>query len=378
MNPVKIIHCADMHLDAPFSGLSDNDAEIRQEDVRETFNKIIKMANEEKVDALLMSGDIFDRETVKKTTIDYIIKKFEECQNITIAIIAGNHDCLAKNYFYNNVVWPKNVHVFNEKISKLEIPEKNLCIYGASFLKNYQEEGVYKDFTVEDESKINIVLVHGEMTSKGSKSNYNPISVDDIKNMKADYVALGHIHTFSGVNKVDNTYWAYPGTPEGKGFDETGEKGILLGHIGKTYNDLKFVPTNKREYIELNINVSDTATHEEISLNVKEKINSDSLNNLYKIVLTGEIEEGFSLNTDIIKNQLIEDTFFVKVKNATKYKIDYSTIDNEDTLKNAFIKQLMEEIGNTMDTTAKETVKNSLELGIKALNGEGIDLDEDK
>ena len=77
---------------------------------------------------------------------------------------------------------------------------------------------------------------------------YNQISESDIAKSNLDYLALGHIHTFSGVKKAGRTFYAYPGCIEGRGFDETGEKGFIAGTVYKGKCDLRFVPAGGRQY----------------------------------------------------------------------------------------------------------------------------------
>ena len=61
----------------------------------------------------------------------------------------------------------------------------------------------------------------------GPDSGYGPISPGDIAASRLDYLALGHIHQASGLQREGSTYWAYPGCPEGRGFDELREKKAL-------------------------------------------------------------------------------------------------------------------------------------------------------
>lgn len=375
MNSVKILHCADIHLDAPLSGLPIQLAEIRQEELRQTFGKMIDVAKQENVDIFLISGDLFDHEQVKKTTIDYLINKFRSISHIPITMVAGNHDSLSKSYYYNKEIWPDNVHIFGKEIGCISFSELNLCVYGKSFYQPYEEDNCLKDFSIEEESKINIMMMHGEITSKGSQSRYNPITLDDIKNSRLDYLALGHVHKFSGINKIGNTYWSYPGTPEGKGFDELGEKGFVIGEVYKGYAQLEFKKINKREYIEIVIDVTDVTTYEEITEKVKKAIGKDIEQNIYKLILKGDISEDFNIHTDIIHNSLKDDVYQLKIINETSFSIQLDNDLVEDTLKNVFINNIKKKMTEAYEK--EDIYKRALKIGISALNGERIDFHED-
>lgn len=376
MESIKILHCADLHLDAPMSGFPNHIAEIRQEELRETFGKIVNTAEKEKVDVCIISGDFFDRETVKKTTIDYIIKKLKEIEHIIVVIAPGNHDCLSKNTYYSKQIWPRNVHIFGSSISRVDFPQKNLSIYGIGFNKVYHEEGLLKGFSVEDKSRLNIMAIHGEINTSGTNSPYNPISLSEIENSGLDYIALGHVHTFSGINKVASTYWCYPGTPEGKGFDEKGKKGVVIGEVSKAFCQLEFIPLCKREYREIEVDISGIDTYEEITNKVKDHLGENSKDHFCKIILVGEISEDFNIHSEVIKSKLEESVYFLKVINETSFIIDLEQGLSDDTLKNVFINNMREKIEAAQDEDKVRIYKRALKIGICALNGERIDFNE--
>ncbi len=376
MNSVKILHCADLHLDAPMIGLLEHLSEIRQEELRENFGQIVELAKKEKVELLMISGDLFDRESVKKTTIDYIVRKIDDIKPIPVLVCAGNHDSLSRNYYYKRESWPKNLHLFDRTIGKVDFPQKNLCIYGVSFYESYEDENLLKGFKVDDPSKINIMIMHGEIVSSESKSRYNPITLLDIENSGLDYLALGHVHSFSGLNKVGNVYWCYPGTPEGKGFDETGVKGVVLGSIAKDYVQIQFCPTGKREYIEKEIDISGMCTYEEITEKIKDNLEIKSKENFYKIILKGDISEDFSISSEIIASKLKEVTYYIKVINETTFSIDIDELLDNDTLKNVFINNIISNIKECHEEEEIRLLKRALKIGICALNGERIEFDE--
>ena len=376
MDSVKILHCADLHLDAPLTGLPKQLSEIRQEELRENFGQIVELARKERIDVLMISGDLFDRESVKETTIKYIARKIHEIKPIPVLICAGNHDSLLRNYYYKRESWPENLHLFSRTMGKVDFPHKNLCVYGVSFYESYQDENLLKGFVVDDESKINIMMVHGELVSSESKSRYNPITLSDIENSRLDYMALGHVHGFSGLNKVGKVYWCYPGTPEGKGFDEKGVKGVVLGSVSKDYAQIQFCPTGKREYIEKEVDISEACTYEEITEKIKAILDEKSKDNLYKIILKGDIPEDFSISSDIIRSKLQEDTYFIKVVNETTFSIDINDLLEDDTLKNVFVNNIIDKIKISDDEEEVQLLKRALKIGICALNGERIEFDE--
>ena len=77
---MKFIHIADMHFDIPFTSLNFREdlGEKRRLEQRSALKKVIEYAKNNKVEYMFISGDLYEHEYVKKSTIDYIINLFKE------------------------------------------------------------------------------------------------------------------------------------------------------------------------------------------------------------------------------------------------------------------------------------------------------------
>ena len=112
---MKFVHIADVHLDRPFVNLSDKDSlgDIKRLEQRNIFKKVIEYIKENNIPYLFISGDLYEHEYIKRTTIEYINKLFSEIPETKIYITPGNHDPYLKNSFYNKFIWNNNVKIFN-------------------------------------------------------------------------------------------------------------------------------------------------------------------------------------------------------------------------------------------------------------------------
>ena len=230
MKQIKILHCADLHFDTPFKELTKEISQNSKEELLQVFKNIIDLTINEKVQVLLIAGDVFDNLTVNKNTLFFISNQLKRIENVRVFISPGNHDPYNEKSFYKMINWPDNVYIFKGKMQSKEIEELNLVVWGAGFNNNYEHEGLINEINI-DKSKINIMVIHGEIESGNSKNEYNPIYLRDIEKTGIEYVALGHRHKFSGILKSGNTNYAYSGCPQGRGFDEEGERGIIIGDI---------------------------------------------------------------------------------------------------------------------------------------------------
>ncbi|MBQ8266984.1 MAG: DNA repair exonuclease, partial [Clostridia bacterium] len=265
MNTVKILHCADIHIGAAESFLSAR-AESRRAETLITFEKIINIAKENAVDILLIAGDLFNSNSVEKAFTDRVFECFAAIPDIKIVYAAGNHDPLNFDSPFKKYTLPENLTVLDTKDCFVEFPELNTRVYGKSFKEVYMQGEQSFSLGVDD-NFINLMCIHGELKSDLS-SDYNSITSDFISNSGMDYIALGHVHKRTDIGKIGNTYLSYCGCPEGQGFDELGEKGIYLGEISKDACQLQFVPTAKRMHICESIDISDSATSNQIAENI--------------------------------------------------------------------------------------------------------------
>lgn len=375
MNSVKILHCADLHFDTSFSGLiSSEKQEERKEDLRETFGEIINIVKTENIPILLIAGDLFDNERVMRTTIDYLLHKFNEIEHTHVFISPGNHDPLNEKSYYNIIKWPSNVHIFTEKMCSIELTELNTCIFGIGFTKQLEKNSLLQNFECIDKDKINILLIHGDIVNNGQSSDYNPIYVENIEKSGMDYIALGHTHEYSKIQKSGSVFWSYSGSPEGRGFDETGAKGIIIGEITKGSCNLEFKEMCKRKCFVRRINISKATTYEEIVHAVNVQIDDkNKTTNLYKLILEGSICKGFTINLNLVKEKLKNYFYFVKLEDNTTYEIDYHSLEKEYSLKGIFIKKMRDKLNMITDENEAHIMNDAIKFGMQSLeNGEVI------
>ena len=304
MNKVKVLHCADLHFDTPFKELSKEVSDTSKNELLEVFKNIIDLAIDENIEVLLIAGDVFDNLTVNKNTLFFISDQIRRIKNIKVFISPGNHDPYNEKSFYSMINWPENVYIFKGDMEFKEVEELNLIVWGAGFRNNYENETLLRGINV-DNDKINIMLLHGEIASTNSKNEYNPIYINDIYKSNVDYIALGHRHKFSGILKEGMTTYAYSGCPQGRGFDEEGEKGVIIGEVYKCGTNLEFFPVYKRKYVTKEIDITGTNNYDEVVFKVLSDLSDEEIyKNFYKIILKGELKEHFKLRENLLIEKL--------------------------------------------------------------------------
>ncbi|WP_315078365.1 DNA repair exonuclease [uncultured Clostridium sp.] len=371
MKKIKILHTSDLHFDTPFSGMKNNQSIKCREELKEVFEKIIKISLENNIDILLIAGDMFDNLSVNKSTLYFLKSCFEKIDKVKIFISPGNHDPYNEKSFYSMIEWPKNVYIFKGNMEKVVLEDLKTIVWGAAFTHNYIYESLIKDVNRID-GYNNIMVIHGEISSK-EKNEYNPITEEEIAKSDMDYIALGHRHKYIGVNKVLNTCYAYSGCPQGRGFDELDDKGIILLEISNRYCDYKFIKTSIRNYYEKEINIEGCFGYNQVKSKIFNCIDKENIkNNSYKVILTGEINEEFNLREEIIEDMIRKDDYDIRVIDKTEVKIDMDELLKGYSIKSLFARKIYEELEKAETEEEKEIIKLALKKGLQSLSGEEV------
>lgn len=355
---MKFVHIADIHFDSPFIALSDkgNLGEQRRIEQRKVFKKVIEYIKENKIEYLFISGDLYEHQHVRKSTIEYINNLFKEIGNTKIFIAPGNHDPILKKSYYSTFNWNENVHIFEPKIEKVKL--KDVDIYGYGFGDFYCSRTNIEELEIENSEKMNILIIHGTLDGSNSEEmQYNSMSTKMLKEKGFNYIAMGHIHKN---NFEKNGDIIYPGSSISLGFDELGEHGMIVGEINSNENTLKFIKLDETEFVEIELNCTEINSEEELI----EKINEIKIeeNKLYKIILNGK--RNFEINIyNLYKYELNEK--IIKIKNKTKINYSVEKIAEENTLKGLFAREILKEIQNK--NYDEKIIENALEIGLEIL-----------
>lgn len=354
---MKFIHIADMHFDRPFVNLSDKNilGDLRRLEQRKVFKKVIEYSKQNKIDYLFISGDLYENEYVKLSTIEYINNLFKEIPQTKIFISPGNHDPYIKNSYYNQYSWNENVKIFQSEIEKVE--DGDIHIYGYGFNNFYCTNCGIEKLEIDDLNKINVCIIHGTLDGASiEEKQYNSMAKRILQEKQFDYVALGHIHKPDYSSNI-----AYPGSTVSLGFDELGEHGMIVGNLEKGKLELNFMPLDEEKFKEIELKVTDIFSIDELI----EKINELEIqNNEYiKIILTGN--RNFEINKyEILK--YIKNERIIKIKDNTKIAYNLIKIANENTLKGLFVKEMLQKIEQSQ-VEEREIIEKAIEIGLEAL-----------
>ena len=330
---MKIIHFADLHIGSKFERMPEDIKIELNTKLRNAFVKIINYAKENNISTILMSGDIFDKNSVLMKDKKFFYDSIKVNPEIDFYYIKGNHDSSSK---YNDEI--DNLHTFdgiqsyfkgNVRIIGYELSDNNSSLYNVS------------PFTTD---KFNIIMLHGDIKNQ-KDSNY--IDLKKLQNKNVNYFALGHIHK-KEEGKVGESKYVYPGCVLGRGFDEVGEKGFLVldtetnTTIFHQLSDILF------EHIDIQVNGLNEA---ELKNEITAKLGSTKNSYITEIRLTGKSD--IEIDIDDLETSFKDKRYYLTIKNASKQALNFNPNENENSLRNMFINKVLKDPNLDDDTKEK-------------------------
>ena len=196
---IKFLHTADLHLDAPFAALSPEQAAARRQEQRELLTELAEVANTHDCDLVLLAGDLFDSAGASDETL-LALRRALASIRAPVFISPGNHDCLLPGSAYLTERWPENVHIFKtDAIEAVELPEKQLRVYGAGFTARH-ERPLLEGFRAKADGWTNLMVLHGDATQAASP--YNPITPEQLA--ASGLVSIqSHTYTHGNLSAMD-------------------------------------------------------------------------------------------------------------------------------------------------------------------------------
>jgi exonuclease SbcD len=248
---MRILHTSDWHLGKRLYKL---DRSLEHE---KFFDWLIKTLNEEKIDVLLMAGDVFDTPTPPHHALEMFynfLHRLSQESEVQSYFIAGNHDSGLLIEAPSKILRPHRVKVWG-KLSQdpedhwidIKVKEETLHLCAIPFFRSHellpQGEGdallALSRYIHKETQHPKLLMLHhlaGMYEAAGSEQAIALSGVDSIPNQLIedfDYVALGHIHKPQRIGS--KSY--YSGSPIPLRFSETIAKSVVI--IESTGKDLK-------------------------------------------------------------------------------------------------------------------------------------------
>ena len=355
---MKIVHTSDIHLASRLSArLPSSKIASRRRELTESFFRMCRDGMNMGASAMIIAGDMFDSEKTTKKDLDSALTIISRAENMSFFYLPGNHErSILRD---SGEALPKNLFIFENDWTYFKLG--NITIAGRS----ETDENMFDTLKLAPEDK-NVVVLHGEIRDKSASGGV--IGLKDAANRNIDYLALGHYHTYSSGRIDKRASYVYSGTPEGRGFDETGELGFSLMNVSEEGVTHRFIPFARRKLLIKDVDISGALRTGDVQAKIEDALYDIDTDNLIRVNFIGERELELRCDKEFLKNRFSEKFYYFEIKDSSKLLTRAEDYKYDKSLKGEFIRMCLED--NSLSDEEKEKI---IHCGLSALAGEAFD-----
>lgn len=353
---LNILHSADWHLDSPFASLPEENREQLRLAQGRIPDLIAELCRREACDLVLLAGDLFDGKP-RRETVDKVKRALERCA-VPVFVAPGNHDCCGQGSPWLEERWPDNVHIFTGGMDYVDLEELDCRVYGGGY-QSMDCPPLLEGFRAEGQARWCLGVLHGDGLTPSSP--YCPVTAAQVREAGLNYLALGHNHTF-GSFRAGDALCAWPGCPMGRGWDETGEKGVLLVRLEQTAA-ATLAPLPLPRFFDITAPVGRDALAA-----LEELLPPGESRDLYRVTLTGE----GSVDLDALQKRFSQ-LSYLELRDETREESDPWNWVGEDSLRGVYFRLLREKLEQS-DPAQAEIVRLAASLSARLLDGKEVTL----
>lgn len=192
--------------------------------------RIVDLCLEERVDALLLAGDLYDGDQTSMKTARFLAEQIRRLHQagIRVFVIRGNHDALSR--ITKELILPDSVKVFGARAEAVAVDRDAghfpVAIHGLSFAQPHASESLIAKYKPVVVGAVNIGIMHTSLAGAPGHDPYAPCSLADLHATGFQYWALGHVHKRSIAEGACAI--VMPGMPQGRDINEAGAKSVTL------------------------------------------------------------------------------------------------------------------------------------------------------
>ena len=267
MTLLRFVHAADLHLDSPFVGIKavapEHVASALHDATFSAYENIVKLCIDERVDALLVAGDVYDSsDRSLRAQLKFFagLKQLHDA-GIRSFVCHGNHDPL--DGWEARLDYPPSCTRFGAEFAAAPVFEnepERAVVHGISYPTRDIHDNLVRGLEKIDSNAFSIGLMHTNVDGNTGHASYAPCSLDDLRLSEIDYWALGHVHTRQILSDHSPAV-VYPGNSQGRHPNENGARGVYLVEVdiaGNVHLDFKAVDTVRWQRSVLDISQMET------------------------------------------------------------------------------------------------------------------------
>jgi DNA repair exonuclease SbcCD nuclease subunit len=386
---LRLLHTADVHLGARHADLGDRAATQRERQFA-AFVATVDLALEEKVDLVLIAGDLFDSNTQPRRSVERAaaqIKRLVDAR-IRVVIAPGTHDVYDKASIYRaydmpalaGAVGSDLVTVLDPDHSDVHLRALDVVVHGRCYATKRAPQSPLADLDAskDDRASWHVGLLHAAVAIEGRTDGDDVvIRTEEIAASNLDYLALGHWHSTSK-GKAGKTTYAYAGAPEPIALDQDRAGNVLLvtldGAGAKKRVAIEERKVGKTGFERLQLDAANVGTQPALVATLRERANPDLV---LDVELIGVRPDELDLHVEEVEAELAEQFLKVRVRDRSVAPLPDGPMASPDTVLGAFIRDLearVAEVEAADDAESANELRDALRLGRLLLAGAEVTL----
>ena len=350
----RLLHMADVHLGARHHDLGPA-AAAQRECQFDAFSRAIELAISEKVELVLVCGDLFDSNSQPRRSVERAaaeLKRLVE-RHIPIVLIPGTHDCYDASSIYRVFNLPQMAGVaadsdalvvLTDERPQVTYPDLDTTVHGRVVRTKRASASPFANLNVErgaDSSRWQIGMIHGSLAVPGKVEQDDVLFTEsEVANSGLDYLALGHWHSFRE-GRARDTVWAYAGAPEPVAMDQDGAGRVLLVSLteagGRRRVKVEPRTVGRTRILRLDIDAGSLGSQAELAQRLSEMADP---NLVLDVRLAGVAADGIEIHSDEVEQRLQASFLRLRVRDNSVAALPEGPPPPADTIAGAFVVDL--------------------------------------
>jgi exonuclease SbcD len=392
---LRLLHTADVHLGARHADLGEQAAAQRERQFA-AFRAAVDLAIAEKVDVVLVAGDLFDSNTQPRRSVERVaaeLKRLVEARIRTV-LIPGTHDVYDRSSLYRihdlkalagSTPDDDLVTVLTPDRGSVHLAACGADIHGPVFATKRAPHSPLLDVHVQrgadGKGAWQIGLIHGAVAIPGRTDRDEVvITPEEIEASGLDYLALGHWHS-TQQGRAGATTWAYAGAPEPVAVTQDGAGKVLVVTLdevaGKRTVTIEPRAVGRTRFEKLDVDAGSVADQPALVARLASLADPDLV---LDARIVGVRPDELDVSTDEVEDQLRDQFLKVRIRDISVPALTEGALPPAETIPGAFIRAVegriaeLEGEGDGADTTEAAELRDVLRLGRLLLAGHEVTL----
>ncbi len=368
---MKLIHTADLHLDACFAalGLPAAFGNRRRQSLRDVLGDIVARAAAWPADALLIAGDLYEQDRVTRDTVAFLRATFASIRPVPVIIAPGNHDPFMDDSPYAAERWPDNVHIFTRpEWDHVSLLDGRLVVHGFAFDGYEISTNPFSRIDVPNDGAVHVAVAHGTERAHQPPDgkSYAPFDAAEVARPNLKYLALGHFHAVTPIEDTGPTVMYYSGAPEAHGFNHPGMRHYLEVEIEDGAVQVRPAPSARVVYESFGLDCSAFEHAQQLIDTLREQAAQRSAPQIARVTLTGSCLPSLLAELPAVYDAVAAQFESLQLIDQTVPVEDYEDLARESTTLGAFVHRMNEEIADAPDEVRVRLLKRAREVGVAA------------